>query len=340
MREEQETKEAQQTTMMTRRHELAAEFGSKKSRKAIESMTLNAISSGKPGAPAAARTDGVADNILDNMSSAVSAMPTKADQESAIDSSKPRPKANLKAEYPSDVYTIDTVVGTELMTMIDIKDWVDACASNKGVNVTSRYVAKRIAKLAKNKQMQKLKVLRFILLCINFNAALQGSGGSRPKKIPPMGKLELAMGRDVPAGCVMAIRRKFAAQEYVQCSQIVVSANFDSGSDMPRWNTDNLITHIAAAALIVDDLEVDVNDLRDDLKVDNKEYVHVAERLQLLTQARIRAYFSELGCKVTAPSVTDQTKWKLTKAEAYNHYIAKLKLPLSFPKLGMHRARK
>jgi DNA-directed RNA polymerase I subunit RPA49 len=42
---------------------------------------------------------------------------------------------------------------------------------------------------------------------------------------------------------------------------------------MPRWNTDNLITHIAAAALIVDDFEVDVNDLRDDLKVDNKEYV-------------------------------------------------------------------
>ena len=50
-------------------------------------------------------------------------------------------------------------------------------------------------------------------------------------------------------------------------------ANLHSGSDMPRWNTDNLITHIAAAALIVDDLEVDVNDLRDDLKVDNKECV-------------------------------------------------------------------
>lgn len=42
---------------------------------------------------------------------------------------------------------------------------------------------------------------------------------------------------------------------------------------MPRWNTDNLMTHIAAAALIVDDFEVDVNDLRDDLKIDNKEYV-------------------------------------------------------------------
>lgn len=42
---------------------------------------------------------------------------------------------------------------------------------------------------------------------------------------------------------------------------------------MPRWNIDNLMTHVAAAALIVDDFEVDVNDLREDLKIENKEYV-------------------------------------------------------------------
>jgi len=41
---------------------------------------------------------------------------------------------------------------------------------------------------------------------------------------------------------------------------------------MPRWNVDNLMTHIAAAALIVDDFAVDVNDLREDLKLENKEY--------------------------------------------------------------------
>jgi DNA-directed RNA polymerase I subunit RPA49 len=33
------------------------------------------------------------------------------------------------------------------------------------------------------------------------------------------------------------------------------------------------MTHVAAAALIVDDHEVDVHDLRDDLKIDNKAYV-------------------------------------------------------------------
>jgi DNA-directed RNA polymerase I subunit RPA49 len=56
--------------------------------------------------------------------------------------------------------------------------------------------------------------------------------------------------------------------------------------------------------------------------------------LSWLTIDRIRQYFLELGCKVTAPIAADLTKWKLTKAEANNHYIAKLKLPLSFPKVG------
>lgn len=50
-------------------------------------------------------------------------------------------------------------------------------------------------------------------------------------------------------------------------------ANIRRNNDMPRWNIDNLMTHVAAAALIVDDFEVDVNDLREDLKIENKEYV-------------------------------------------------------------------
>lgn len=44
-----------------------------------------------------------------------------------------------------------------------------------------------------------------------------------------------------------------------------------SNNDMTRWHVDNLITHICAAALYVDNFEVDVNDLRDDLKLENKE---------------------------------------------------------------------
>lgn len=213
MQEEQEKAEVQQT-MMAKRNALASEFGSKKSRKALDDMTANAITSGKPGDPPSARNDDVAENVLQKMAAATGAMPTKQELEAAIDSSKPRPTPNLQAEYPGDVYPIEAIVGNELMTMIEVKDWVDASAAGQGVNVSSKYVARRIVKLARNKQIQKLKVLRFILLCVNFAAALQG-GGKGPKKIPQKGKLEAMMGDDAPQGCIMAIRRKFAREGYV-----------------------------------------------------------------------------------------------------------------------------
>jgi DNA-directed RNA polymerase I subunit RPA49 len=214
MREAKERRETQQGTMMAKRHALATEFGSKKSRKAIEDMTLNAIRSNKGDESASARNDDVAENVLQSMNDATRAMPTKEELTAAVDSSKPRPTPNMAAEYPGDVYPIETIVGTELMTLIEVKDWVDASAAGEGVNVNSRFVARRIVKLAQNKQIQKLKVLRFILLCINFGAALKG-GGRGARKIPGKGKLEAMMGDDTPAACVMAIRRKFASEGYV-----------------------------------------------------------------------------------------------------------------------------
>ncbi len=207
LRQEQEELEKRQNTMTAKRFALAAEFGSKKSKKALEARSLNTIRTDP-----SAQTGAVAQTVLQNMTTSTGAMPTQAELAAAVDSSKPRPTPNLLATFPGDVYTVETVVGEELMTMLEVKDWVTASNAGQGVNVTSMYVAKRLVKLVKNKQITKLKVLRFILLCINFNAALLGGGGSKPKRIPMKGKLEAAMGQDTPAGCVMAIRRKFAPE--------------------------------------------------------------------------------------------------------------------------------
>lgn len=258
--------EAARSTNTAKRHELAKEFGSKKSRKAIEDMTLNAISRGHAG-----ETKGMAENILQDMSSVTAEMPTSKDLAAAVDSSKPRPQANLTAEYPEEVYSTDVVVGKELLESIPVKDWVDASEAGKGVNVSSRFVAKRILTLVKNKRIQKLKVLRFILLCIKFNDALGGTGKG-PKRIPGKDALESAMGEDVPEPVVNGIRRRFAS-EYVfrRWRALEWYADENRNNDMPRWNTDNLATHICAAALIVDGFEVDVNDLRNDLKLENRE---------------------------------------------------------------------
>ncbi len=42
-------------------------------------------------------------------------------------------------------------------------------------------------------------------------------------------------------------------------------------SDMTKWKVDNLVTHICALALIVDNFETDVNDIREDLSLDNRQ---------------------------------------------------------------------
>lgn len=213
MRAEKEKLDAAKASMTEKRHALASEFGSRKSKKAIASMMENAISQGRGKDPnAATKDETVSSAVLQNISGAA-VMPTKAELEAAVDSSKPRPQANLAAEFPADVYSIDTIVGKDLMGVIPIKDWVDAAEAGEGVSVTSRYVAKRINRLAKDKEIQKLKVLRFILLCINFNAALLKKGKG-PAQVPPREKLTNLMGENIPEPVVASIRRRFAT-EYV-----------------------------------------------------------------------------------------------------------------------------
>lgn len=261
--------EAAQSTFTAKRHALAAEFGSKRSRKAIEDMTQNAIQRGD-----ATKDEGMAENVLQGMSGATDDMPTTAQLAAAVDESKPRPRANLSAEYPIDVYPIDVVVGKELMALIEVNDWVTASESGKGVEVGSRFVAKRITKLVKNKQYQKLKVLRFILLCVKLNDIAKPGKGA--KRLPPKGKFEAAIGEDVPAALGNTIRRRFATEYVVSCFYRSCGLIKLRNNDLPRWNIDNLITHACASALIVDDFEVDVNDLKEDFKLDNKMYASEA----------------------------------------------------------------
>ncbi|ORY16185.1 DNA-directed RNA polymeras-like protein I 49 kDa polypeptide [Clohesyomyces aquaticus] len=310
MREEKERIAAQTGTMTARRHALATEFGSRKSKKAIANMTENAIARGGSRSGEAAegtpKNDSLASAVLDTMNT--SAMPTKDDLQALMDSSKPRPRPNLAAEHPTDVYPINTLIGKDLMTMLNVKDWVEAAEAGNGIRVASLYVVKRINKLAKAKEIQKLKALKFILACINFHAALQQKGKG-PKRVPPKDKLLPLMGESIPSPVVDAIRRNFAAEN----------------NEMTRWHVDNLITHIAAAALNVDNFIVDVDDLRNDLKLDNKE---------------IRQYFQEIGCKVNPPTETERQNLKVTKAEGVNHQIAKLKVPLIFPRVSGPRQRR
>lgn len=91
----------------------------------------------------------------------------------------------------------------------------------------------------------------------------------------------------------------------------------DIHSDLSKWHIDNLLTHIAVLTLYIDDFETDTYDLREDLG---------------LSQKALDAYFKEVGAKMAAMNEKQRTDMKMTKDVATLHRIAKLKLPLEFPK--------
>lgn len=146
------------------------------------------------------------------MASTTAAMPTKEEMQAALDDSKPRPKANVDAQTAAEVYPIDTLIGKDIMGMLNVKPWVEATEAKVPVKVASRFVAKRISALAARKDVRKLKVLKFVLLLVLFKDSLQKRGMKGPSKLPLREKLVEMLGE--PAPLMDALKRKFA-KEYV-----------------------------------------------------------------------------------------------------------------------------
>lgn len=75
--------------------------------------------------------------------------------------------------------------------------------------------------------------------------------------------------------------------------------------------------HICALALFIDNMEVDIWLLKEDTKLE----------IRALTQ-----YFEELGARVRQVTEAERTRREMTKAQAAATRMARLKLPLQFPR--------
>jgi len=86
------------------------------------------------------------------------------------------------------------------------------------------------------------------------------------------------------------------------------------------------MTHMAAISLYIDGWRTDTSDLRDDLRLENKQ---------------MSQYFHELGCKVTNLTEKEQAELGLkNKAMAALRRVARLKLPLDFPRTRIPARRR
>ena len=234
-------------------------------------------------------------------------MPTREEMQAEIDEAKPRPKPNMQASTPAEVYPIEQLVGgANVLAAMGVKEWIEKVKAREDVQLKSRYVARKLAATVQSGDVKKLKTMRYLLLLVEWFAALKPSSkvGKRVPKLEEMEDLFAAYGREIVTG----VARRFA-----------------DGFILNKWHVDNVITHILAIAVTLDNFVLDTNDIREDLKLEHKD---------------VSKYFAELGCVLARPSDAERGALDIMKAEAQNHSIARLKLPLSFPKTRMGTAKK
>ena len=151
------------------------EFGTKKAKKALLSLTENAISPQKSRtdaeAPVTPLKDALTSAILDNMNASAAGMPTREERQAAVDEAKPRPQPNTAAEKPEDVYPLEQLVPEDLSRSLEVKPWIEIAERNESITTHSRYVSHRVHAVALKKDIKKLKTLRYILALITFKAA-------------------------------------------------------------------------------------------------------------------------------------------------------------------------
>ncbi|CZT21597.1 related to DNA-directed RNA polymerase A (I) chain [Ramularia collo-cygni] len=309
LRSEAAEVEQENLSYSRQREALGREFGTKKAKKAIASKTENAITNPNDTKGKGKATD-VQTAILDSVADTATGpgAQTAEQQADALLAAKPIPKPNLHAESVEEVYPLSTLIPAQDAQKVPIKDWQDKIQAEEEIQFKHRFPAGRVAAAVSSEDVDRQKALRYLTLLLEFYDSLANGGRSAAKKVPKKEVFAKKLA-DWPPALVSSVRTRFTN---------------DSGSELGKWQLDNLCTHICALSLYVDGWTTDTTHLKEDLKLETKV---------------ISQYFVELGCKVTAPNEGDKTRLGLGKAQAAVTRMAKLKLPLEFPKARMGRRK-
>ncbi|CAK7218415.1 DNA-directed RNA polymerase I subunit rpa49 [Sporothrix eucalyptigena] len=287
-------------TNMDMKNELGQTFGTKKAKKAILSLTENAIGTRKRNADGTyiAEEMGAGDRVLmKTMEEATSSMATREELQAVVDKAKPVPRGNYEAEEIQDVYVPSQIVGADVLASIPVRDWQQAAKAGESIDVYARYVAQRVARVAiRDDALDYLRLMRYMYWLILYMQSARPGKERGTKRQLPREKLKEQMD-NCPDTIIQHIRQRFS----------------DNGT-IRKFHMDLLTTHCCAFACILDNYEVDMLDLREDLKLEQKQ---------------MSQYFSEIGARIKIVKEDDKTK-----------HIAKLALPLRFPNSVRARAKK
>jgi DNA-directed RNA polymerase I subunit RPA49 len=153
--------------------------------------------------------DPLASAVLETMAEGSSSMPTREELQAEADEAKPRPKVNLAATTPAEVYTLEALLGTEALRGLNVRGWQDDVRAGKEVQTTSRFVARRVVRVVEGEDVKMLKALRYVLLMLNWFDCLKTipRGG---KKLPDRDVVKKAVGEGVLDSLMDGLRRRFA----------------------------------------------------------------------------------------------------------------------------------
>lgn len=314
---------------------LTETFGTKKSKKAVQSLAENRLLA----------TDGDSGAQKPLSDALLASMPTEDSMPAAgvdlVQVNKPLPKANLTANHLNEAYPLDSLVFPpgDTLENLDVSDWQEKASSNQDIQTTSRFVAQRVEAYAlaslreDNKdRTQNLRLLRYLLILIEFSRMVSARGGSSTgRKVMPTAMLLPKFSNPKPSqGLIEGIRRRFVP----------------SDGTVRAFETQLLHTTICALTLHLPASRVldktvfhwstEPSAIRDDLAVDDRT---------------IRQYFRELGCRLAIPTDAEAQAFNIKKrskkeaeasgdaltAKGRDIRIAKLVMPLQFPKRSAGR---
>jgi len=176
------------------------EFGNKRTKRRITQQEENAVITAGDGE----KMSKASRHLIEAIGESVAAMPSAEQIAEAAESSKPKPRANIHAKLPKDVYPLDALLDPSARESIPVDDWLQACKKKEPVKTFCRFVSRRILSAAQNNDLTKLKVLRYLEIMYRFFISLKDMG--RGKRLPPRFELEQIQ----PFPVTAAIRKRFS----------------------------------------------------------------------------------------------------------------------------------
>lgn len=259
------------------RTNLGEAFGTKKAKKALAAITENAIAPEKAitdagGNPSKLSSSSMA--LMESINEVTAGMASKEDLQAVADAAKPVPPGNFDAEEIQDVYTLEGLIGSDVLNAIPIRDWQEQIKQKTNKQTKTAFISNRLVAIAEGPNpTQRLRALRYLELLFKFLKTAKPGKERGTKRVLPRDKLREEL-KPAPEPVIENIRRKFSLN-----------------GEMRKFHIDLGYTYCCALAAILSNYSFDTSFIRFDLGLDEKQFAQ---------------YFREIGGKVKTVKGTEQ----------------------------------